>query len=70
MSRSQVPEKRAIKYLILSNPNLGRGTAIPASSILIDPPHLRMDKSRSGDILVLGRGVHRLDSSVYIVVAS
>ena len=55
--------------MVRSNVNPG-GAAFPASSILIEPPHLRSDKSRPGDILALGRYVHRLDTAIDLVIAS
>jgi hypothetical protein len=61
--------KMSLKDLVLSNYKPG-GAAFPASSILIEPPHLRQDKSRLGDIYALGRGVHRMDSVMDIVIAS
>ena len=61
--------KRALKDLVLSNPNPG-GATFPASNVLIEPAHLRRDKSRPGDILALGRDVHRLDTTMDLVVAS
>ena len=61
--------KRALKDLVLSSPNPG-GPAFPASSVLIEPPHLRRDKSRPGDIMALGRDIHRLDIDIDLVIAS
>ncbi len=61
--------KRALKTLVLSNPHPG-GVVFPASSVIIEPPHLRNDSSRPGDILALGRDVHRLDSVMDLVIAS
>ena len=61
--------KRAIKDLALSNPDPG-GAAFPASSILIEPPHLRSDKSHPGDTMVLGRDVHVMDTAMDMVIAS
>ena len=61
--------KRTMKELVLSNANPG-GMAFPSSSVLIEPPHLRSDRSRPGDILALGRDVHRLDSAMDLVIAS
>jgi hypothetical protein len=58
-----------MRDLLLSNVNL-RGAASPASSILIEPPHLRSDRSRPGDILALGRDVHRMDTAMDLVIAS
>ncbi len=56
-----------MKDLILSNPNPG-GAAFPASSILIEPPHLRIGKSRPGDIMALGRDVQRMDDTTMDLV--
>ncbi len=61
--------KRALKDLVLANPSPG-GAAFPVSSVLIEPLHLRKDKSRPGDIMALGRDVHRLDTAMDIVVVS
>ena len=58
-----------MKDLVLSNVNPG-GAAFPASSILIEPSHLRSDMSRLGDILALGRDVHRLDTAMDLGIAS
>ena len=57
--------KRSMKDLVLSNVNPG-GAAFPASSILIEPSHLRNDRSRPGDILALGGDVHKLDTAMDI----
>jgi hypothetical protein len=61
--------KRALKDLVLANPSPG-GAAFPASSVLTEPLHLRKDKSRPGDIMALGRDVHRMDTAMDIVIAS
>ncbi len=58
-----------MRDLVLSNVNPG-GTAFPASSILIEPPHLRSNRSRPGDILALGRDVHKMDTAMDMVIAS
>jgi hypothetical protein len=60
--------KRALKDLVLSNPNLGRAV-FQALSILIEPPHLRRDKSMPGDILALGMDVHMLYTAMDLVIA-
>jgi len=62
--------KRGLKeLLVLSNPSPG-GEAFPTSSVLIEPPpHLRGDISRPGDVLALGRDVHRMDTAMDIVIA-
>ena len=54
---------------MLSSSNPG-GPAFPASGVLIEPPHLRRDKSRPGDIMALGRDIHRLDTAMDLVIAS
>jgi len=41
-----------------------------ASSVLIEPPHLRADNSRPGDVLALGMDVHMLDIAMDIAIAS
>ena len=58
-----------MKDMVLSKMNPG-GAAFLVSSILIEPPHLRSDKSRPGDILALGRDVHRMDTAMDLVIAS
>jgi hypothetical protein len=69
--RLHAPEvvKRAPRNLVLSNPNPG-GSAFPASSVLIEPPRLRRDRSRHGNIMALGRDVHKLDTAMDMVIAS
>ena len=57
-----------MKDLVLSNANPG-GETFPASSILIEPPHLLGDRSRPGDILALGRDVHIMDTAMDLVIA-
>jgi hypothetical protein len=61
--------KRTLRDLVLSNPSPG-GVAFPTSSVLIEPLHLKKDRSRPGDIMALGRDVHRLDTAMDIVIAS
>jgi hypothetical protein len=61
--------KRTMRDLVLSNTTPG-GAAFPSSSIVIEPLHLRSDKSRPGDILALGRDVHRMDTAMDLVIAS
>ena len=48
--------KLAIKRLVLSKPSPA-GCAFPSSSIIIEPPHLRLDNTRPGDIYACGRGI-------------
>jgi hypothetical protein len=63
--------KRALGDLVLSNSNSG-GVAFPGSSILIDPSHLKRDKSKPGDIMgdIMGRDVYMLDTAMDLVIAS
>jgi hypothetical protein len=43
--------------------------AFPSSSVLTEPPHFRMDKSRHGDIMALGREVHIMEPAMDIGIA-
>ena len=61
--------KRALRDLMLSNPSSG-GATFPASSVLIEPLHLRKDRSRQRDIMALGRDVNRLNTAMDLVIAS
>jgi hypothetical protein len=61
--------KMALKELVLSNSNRG-GASFPASNVLVEPPHLRGDNFRPGDVMALGRDVHRLETAMDIVIAS
>ena len=61
--------KRALKELVLTNPNPG-GASFPTSSNLIEPPHLLGDNSRPGDGMAMGRDVHMLHTSADIMIAS
>jgi hypothetical protein len=58
-----------MRDLVLSNVNPS-GAAFPASSIFIESPHLRGDRSRPGDILAMGRDVHIMDTAMDMVIAS
>jgi hypothetical protein len=61
--------ERTLRDLVLSNPNPG-GVSFPGSSILIQPPHLRRDKFKPGEIMALGRDAHSLDTAMDLVIAS
>ncbi len=61
--------KLALKRLVLTSSEPA-GRAFPMESVLIEPPHLRRDKSRPGDIYALGNGLHRRDSVMDIVITS
>jgi hypothetical protein len=61
--------KLAMKRLVLSRPDPA-GCAFPSASVLIEPLHLRQDKSRPGDIYAMGNGMHRKDLVMDVVVTS
>jgi hypothetical protein len=58
-----------MKHLVLSCSEPA-GQAFLKESVLVEPPHLRMDKTRPGDIYALGNGLHRRDSVMDIVITS
>ncbi len=60
--------KRALRDHVLTNPSPG-GAAFPASSVLTEPLHPIKDRSRPGDIMALGRDVHRLSTAMDLVIA-
>ncbi len=59
----------AVKRLVLSSYTPG-GSVYPAASVLIEPQHLRQDRSRPGDIFAIGNGLHRKDVVMDIVITS
>ena len=62
--------KLAIKRLVLNNPTPA-GCVFPRESVIIEPTHLRQDKSRLGDIIyAMGTGMHRKDCMLDVVVTS
>ena len=61
--------KRALRGLVLANPSPG-GAAFPASSVLIEPLHLRRDRTRPRDNMALGRDVHMLETAMDLAIAS
>jgi hypothetical protein len=67
--RAHEKVKFAFKKLVLSNLNPG-GCAFPSTSILIEPQHLRQDKSRPGDIVALGMGAFLKDTAMDCVIIS
>ena len=58
-----------IKKLVLGCPD-PEGVAVPAANMIIEPPHLRNDKSRPGDIYIIGGALHQLDSMMDVVISS
>ena len=61
--------KLAMQRLVLSCPDPA-SSAFPKASILIEPAHLRQDKSRPGDIYAVGAGLYRKDTVMDVVVTS
>jgi hypothetical protein len=61
--------KLAILRLALSCPDHA-GCASPKESILIEPAHLRQDKSRAWDIYAMGNTLYRKDPVMDLVVIS
>ena len=58
-----------MQRLVLSCPN-PVGCAFLKESILIEPAHLRQDKSRPGDIYAMGTGLYTKDTVMGLVVTS
>jgi len=58
-----------MKRPVLTN-SMPAGRAFPKESVLVEPPHLRADKSRPGDIYALGIGLHKKDSVMDVVITS
>jgi hypothetical protein len=61
--------KLAMQRVVLSCPDPA-GCAFPKASILIEPAHLRQDKSRPGDIYAMGAGLYRKDTVMDVVITS
>ena len=61
--------KMTIKKLVLGCPDPG-GVAVPPANMIIEPPHLRNDKSKPGDIYIIGGALHQLDSVMDVVISS
>jgi len=61
--------KMVVKRLVLTSFSPG-GCVFPAASILIEPKHLRQDRSRPGDIYAIGNGLHRKDVVMDVVITS
>ena len=61
--------KMAVKRLVLTSPFPG-GSVFPAASVLIEPQHLRQDRSRPGDIYAIGNGMHRKDVVMDVIITS
>ena len=58
-----------MKRLVLTSSSSG-GNVFPATSVLIDPKHLRHDRSRPGDVYAIGNGMHRKNSVMDILITS
>jgi hypothetical protein len=61
--------KMAIKRLVITSFSPG-GSVFPVASVLIEPHHLRLDKSRPGDIYAIGNGLHKKDVVMDVVITS
>ncbi len=59
--------KLAIKRLVLVNP-IPAGCVFPRDYVIIEPTHLRQERSRPGDIYAMGTGMHMKDSVMDVVV--
>ncbi len=58
-----------MKHLVLTSSSPG-GSVFPSAFVLIEPWHLRQDKSRPGDVYDVGNGMHRRDTVMDIVITS
>jgi hypothetical protein len=58
-----------VKRLVLTSSSPG-GSVFPSSFVLIEPRHLRQDRSRPGDIYAVPNGMHRKDTVMDIVIVS
>jgi hypothetical protein len=58
-----------MKRLVLTNP-VPAGCVFPRESVIIEPPYLRQDKTRPGDIYAMCTSLHRKDSNMDVVVTS
>jgi hypothetical protein len=56
-----------VKRLVFMSFNPG-GSVFPADSVLIEPHHLRQDRSRPGDIYAIGNGLHKKDVVMGVVI--
>jgi len=61
--------KLVVKRLVLTSYS-PVGNVFPLSSVLIEPMHLRHDRSRPGDVYDVGNGMHRKDTVMDIVITS
>ncbi len=61
--------KMAVKRMVISSPSPG-GCVYPTASVLIEPQHLRQDRSRPRDIYVMGNGMHRKDVVMDVIITS
>ncbi len=59
----------AVKRLVLTSSSPD-GSVFPAASVLIEPRHLRQDKSRPGDVYAIANGMHTDDSVMDIIITS
>ena len=57
----------AVKRLVLTSSSPGR-SVFHAAIVLIEPRHLRQDKSHPGDVYAIGNGMHMKDFVMDIII--
>ena len=58
-----------VKRLVLTSFSPG-GSVFPVASVLIEPQHLRQDRSHPGDIYAIGIVLHMKDMVMDVVITS
>ena len=61
--------KLVVNRMVMTSSSHG-GSVFPAASVLIEPMHLRRDRSRPGDVYAIGNGMHMKDTFMDIVITS
>ena len=59
----------AVKHLVMTSSPPG-GSVFLAASVLIEPRHLRQDRSSPGDVYAIGHGMHMKDFVMDIIITS
>jgi hypothetical protein len=59
--------KLAVKRLVLTSSSPG-SNVFPSASVLIEPKHLRQDRSGPRDVYAVGNGMHRKDNVMNVVI--
>ena len=68
--QAHVVFKMAVKRLVLTAFSPAGESVFPAASDLIEPHHLRQDRSRPGDIYAIGNDLHGKDVLMDVVITS